>query len=157
MTKTQALAAIDKAYQRLAGCCEHTHNWERYIAQHAEEESQHRRFKPGGLVCGLTRAQSVRLFAVKHVFERFVPGQQGEASWTPEAKDWFHIKPSVFGACSIAHECQERILAEFRKPEMVSWLAQIDYVELNKDARELARVKANEPRYVDPDGNPHYA
>ncbi len=136
MNKTEAIKAINAAFSRLEGACYHTHTWDKYVAQHEEEERGHRKFKPDDRVCGLTKAQSVRLFAVKTVFERFVPAHHGERIWTPEAKDWFHVKPSVFGACSLAHECEKEIIAEFSEPEMVEWLANVDYVRLNRDPRQ---------------------
>ena len=135
LTKAEQIRAIDKAYSRLSGCCEHTHDWDRYVALIEEEEKGHRHFKPDGLSCGLTKAQAVRLFAVKEVFDRFVVAHVGEAPWTPEAKDYFMVKGSVFGACAIAHKCHDEIRQKFTLDEMRYWLDTVDYVELNRDPR----------------------
>lgn len=132
-TKTAQLKAVDKAYWRVAKCCEHTHDWDRYLALVEEEEKGHRRFCPDGLKCGLTKAQAVRLFAVKELFERFVPAHKSDGGhiFTPTAADFFHVRHSVFGACDLANSCELQILKEFQKPEMVHWLATVDYVKLN--------------------------
>ncbi len=136
LSKSVQLKSIDKTYYRLARCCEHTHDWDRYIALVEQEEKGHRRFKPAAIDCGLTKAQAVRLFAVKEMFERFVPAHpDNEKIFTPTAKDYFSIRGSVFGACALADSCEPEILKEFLKPEMVDWLASVDYVELNKDPR----------------------
>lgn len=134
MNKSQAIKTIDKAYSRLSGCCEHTNEWDRYVDLIEEEEKGHRKFKPAGIDCGLTKAQSVRLFVVKEVFERFVPAHKDDGAriFTPEAKDYFSIRGSVFGACAIADRCGTKILKEFCEPEMVEWLASIDYAQLNR-------------------------
>lgn len=136
MKKTEAIKAIDKAYYRLAGCCEHTHDWDRYVGIIEQEEKGHRRFCPNGLRCGLTKAQSIRLFAVKEVFDRFIPNESGKV-FTPTAADFFRIRGSVFGACAIAESCKAEIEKEFTDREMVLWLQSIDYAELNKDPRMM--------------------
>ncbi len=136
MTKTEQLKLIDKAYSRLSGCCEHTHDWDRYLALIEEEEKGHRCFVPAGLKCGLTKAQSVHLFAVKEVFERFVVAHpDNEHIFTPAAKDFFHIRHSVFGAVAIAELCHQAIYKEFKASEMREWLDAIDYAKLNEDPR----------------------
>ena len=127
---------IDKAFYRLERCCESTHNWDKYLAIHEKEECGHRRFCPDGVKCGLTKAQSVRLFAVKQIFERFVPGHSGESIFTPQARDFFSIKQSVFAACALGADKAKEICAEFTEAEMVEWLAKVDYAELNKDPRQ---------------------
>lgn len=143
-TKTMQLKAIDKAYWRVARCCEHNHDWDRYIALVETEEKGHRRFCPDGLKCGLTKAQAVRLFAVKELFERFVPAHKsdGEHIYTPTAADFFTVRHSVFGACSLAESCKAELLKEFSEPEMVNWLALVDYVKLNEDPRFPREAKA---------------
>ncbi|MES2367037.1 MAG: hypothetical protein V4563_14270 [Pseudomonadota bacterium] len=105
---------------------------------HREEERGHRKFCPDGTKCGLTVAQSCRLFAVKQIFERFVPAHSGESIFTPHARDYFHIRGSVFASVAMADEQAKRILAEFNESEMVEWLAKVDYAELNKDPRAVA-------------------
>jgi hypothetical protein len=106
------------------------------VALVEDEEKGHRKFKPAGLDCGLTKAQSVRLFAVKEVFERFVPAHpENESVWTPTAKDFFSVRLSVFGACAIADRCHSEIRNKFTLDEMRHWLDTVDYVELNKDPR----------------------
>lgn len=137
LTKTEQLKAIDRAFGRLCGCCEHTEKWDRYLALIEQEEKGHRLFKPDGLSCGLTKAQSVRLFAVKEVFERFVVAHAGEKPWTPEAKDFFSVKHSVFGAVAIADLCKAEIVKAFKASEMREWLDSVDYCELNKDPRTV--------------------
>jgi hypothetical protein len=133
--RSEQIKAIDKAFNRLFMCCEHTHDWNRYLDLIDQEEKGHRRFKPAGINCGLAFGQSRKLFAVKEVFERFVPAHTGEKVYTPEAKDYFRIRGSVFAACAIGDSCATEILKEFSEPEMVEWLASVDYVELNKDTR----------------------
>ena len=150
------LEMLESAYWRLQGCCESTHEWDRYLELHEREEKQHRGFKPDHVECGLTRKQSVRLFAVKEVFERFgmpnvcVCGWQGagsvcgdcgkqankQAIFTPAAEAYFHVRGSCFAAVAIAHLCRDRIMAEFTGLEMIEWLAKVDYVELNRDQRK---------------------
>lgn len=133
-----AVNLIDKTFSRLAGSCESTNNWDKYLAIHQQEERDHRRFCPDGVRPGLTAAQSVRLFAVKEIFERWIPNNGTEQVWTPTAADYFSIKKSVFAACSIARDRAEEIQAEFTLDEMRHWLETIDYYALNKDTRELA-------------------
>lgn len=136
MKKTEAIKLIEQSYFRLHHACDHTHDWDRFVAIETEEENDHRRtWKPDGVQCGLTRKQSIRLFAVQHIFERFIPMESGQV-FTPEAKDFLHIKRSVFAACSIAHTCELEILKEFPLPYMKHWLESIDYAELNKDPRQ---------------------
>lgn len=142
MKKTEAIKLIDKTFWRLAGCCESTRHWEQYVALNIEEEKGHRRFCPDHIQCGLTRAQSVRLFAVKEIFERYVPAHPGEKIFTPEAKDFFSIRHSVFAAAALADICGVRILKEFSEPEMAQWLADVDYCELNKDPRQAQKEAA---------------
>jgi hypothetical protein len=134
MTKTEALKAIDKAFYRLERCCESSHDWDRYLALIEQEEKGHRKFCPDGIDCGLTKAQSVRLFAVKEVFDRFIPNESSN-TFTPEAKDYFSIKGSVFGACAIVELKRAAIRNEFTDCEMIDWLHGIDYAKLNKDPR----------------------
>lgn len=136
MKKSEAIKAINDAFWRLARCCDHRHEWDQYLALHWEEEKGHRRFKPDHVECGLTRAQSVRLFAVKEVFDRWIVHPGNEHIFTPEAKDYFSIRKSVFAACAIADLCGDKILKEFPLPEMKHWLESIDYAELNKDPRQ---------------------
>lgn len=135
MKKSEAIKAIENAFSRLSMCCQGDSNWERYLDLIDQEEKGHRKFKPNGVQCGLTFGQSRKLFAVKEVFERFVPAHSGESIFTPSASDYFSIKPSAFAACAIAKDCELEILKEFTEPEMVHWLASIDYAELNKDPR----------------------
>ena len=160
--RKQQLKMLDAAYWRLAGCCESTHEWDKYVDLNGQEEKAHRRFKPDHVECGLTKAQAVRYFAVKEVFERFgMPnvcrcGWKGanttcpecgkEASpqktFTPTAEDFFHIRHSVFAAVAIVKLCEAKIWAEFDRLEMIEWLSTVDYCELNKDQRQLAEVAA---------------
>lgn len=138
MKLSVALAKIDKAYYRLERCCESTTEWDRYVQLVRQAERDHRRFKPAGLQCGLTVSQAVRLFVVKQVFERFVPAHSSEKIFTPEAKDFFHVRADVFAACAIVDLCRVKIRNEFTDHEMLTWLAEIDYAELNKDRRVAA-------------------
>lgn len=135
MNKTEAIKLVDSTFFRLERCCESTHNWDRYLALIEQEEKGHRRFCPEGVRCGLTKAQSVRLFAVKEVFDRWVPNDSGSI-FTPEAKDYFSIRGSVFAACAIQHERQAEIRNEFTDLEMVTFLRDVDYAEMNKDPRQ---------------------
>jgi hypothetical protein len=160
--RKQQLNMLDATFWRLARCCESAHEWDKYVALNEQEEKAHRRFKPDHVECGLTKAQAVRYFAVKEVFERFgMPnvcrcGWQGANSicpecgkvasqqkvFTPTAEEVFRIRHSVFAACTIAKLCADKIWAEFDRLEMIEWLATVDYVELNKDQRQLAEVAA---------------
>jgi hypothetical protein len=160
--RNRQIKRIDDAFWRLARCCDSTHEWDEYVALNEEEERGHRRFKPDFVQAGLTKAQSVRLFAVKEIFERFgMPnccgcGWQGANStcqecgkeagkqgiFTPTAEDFFVIRHSVFGACAIVKLCEARILAEFDRLEMIYWLCDVDYCALIKDPREVQEVAA---------------
>lgn len=131
----EALDLIEKAYWRMARCCESTHDWDRYLELIWQEERNHQRFKPDHVRNGLTRAQSVRLFAVQNIFHTFTSGRPGEAIFKPQAEDTFHVKPAIFGAFSIAKTRGPEIKAEFTVAEMDAWLKRIDYAELNKDPR----------------------
>lgn len=132
--KAQQIKLINEAYYKLVGACEHTDDWDRYVGLVEDEEKEHRRFKPDGIACGLTKAQSVRLFVVKEVFDRFVPNESGKV-FTPVASDYFHIKQSVFGACSIVERCGVEIAKAVPFAYMRDWLKAVDYVELNRDPR----------------------
>lgn len=153
--KTQ-LRMIDDAFNRLAGCCHSTTEWNKYLALHRQEEIKNRMFKPDHVQCGLTKGQAVRYFAVKEIFERFgMPncctcGWHGANSvcqdcgknaspqsvFTPTAEDFFHIRHSIFAAVAMVKLCRSRIYAEFDQLEMLQWLSSVDYVELNKDQRK---------------------
>lgn len=135
MNRKAQLQLIDSCFHRLTGCCEHSHDWDKYLALHEAEEKGHRRFCPAGVKCGITKAQAVRLFAVKEVFERFVSANEPEKIFTPQATDFFVIRHSVFAACAIVHSNRERILNEFRLREMLQFVREVDYVELNRDRR----------------------
>ena len=137
MSRTQAIKRINDAYSRLDYACGSSSNWNRYLSLIEAEETQHRQFKPDGLACGLTRAVSVRLFAVKNIFGHWVSEGERESVFVPGAQDFFFVKTSIFGACALAHECSDRILAEFPLAEMKDWLRSVDYVELNRDTRAL--------------------
>ena len=136
LTKSAALKVIDKMYCRLDGICGSSHDWDRYIALIEQEEKGHRNFCPSHVRCGLTKAQSVRLFSVKEIFDRFIPNESGNI-FIPEAKDYFSIKGSVFGACALADSFRAKIRNEFTDVEMINWLISVDYVELNKDPRMM--------------------
>ena len=142
-TKRAALKLIDEAFWKLHRACEHKHEWNRYLDLIQDEDTTHRKmFKPDHVECGLTARQSRHLFAVKEIFERFVVGDQERKPWTPEAKDFFHIKHSVFAAVAIADMCGDKIRAEFTLKEMQMWLAFIDYPELNKDPNQKEQEAA---------------
>ena len=130
--KAQKINMINEAFFKLDRACEHTRDWDKYIQLHETEEKEHRRFKPAGLQCGLTRKQSIRLFMVQRIFERFVSPRESEKIFTPTAADFFTIKPAVFGACALAEACKDRILQQFGPNYMRNWLDEIDYAELNK-------------------------
>jgi hypothetical protein len=154
--RRRQIKRVDDTYQRLDGCCGHTREWDKYLSLNEEEERGHRRFKPDHVQAGLTKAQAVRLFAVKEIFERFeMPhvcrcGWQGagslcadcggaaseQAVFTPTAANFFDIRHSVFAAAAIVKLCQDRICAEFDRLEMVDWLAEVDYCALNQDPRQ---------------------
>jgi len=134
--RSEAVNAINGAFWKLAHACEHKHEWDQYLNIIDQEEKDHRRFCPAGVRCGLTRTESKRLFAVKEVFDRFVVHQCDQRIFTPEAKDFFHIKKSVFAACAIADICEDSIRNKFSLDEMRDWLHRIDYAELNKDPRQ---------------------
>ena len=157
ISKKAQLKLLEKTFWRLAGCCDSTHEWNRYLALHQTEEREHRRFKPDHVQAGLTVAQAVRYFAVKEIFERFgMPncctcGWQGANSvcqdcgknasavkvFTPTAEDFFHIRNSIFAAVAMVKLCSAKIYAEFDRLEMLEWLASVDYVALNKDPRQV--------------------
>lgn len=132
MEKAQALRKINEAFSKLDDACGSSSNWERYVSLHRTEEKGHRRFCPDHIKCGLTLEQSVRLFAVKEVFE-CITGEQ----FRPIPEDWFHVRPSIFAVWSIWKECGEHIRTTVSVEEAKAWLAAINYAELNKDPREL--------------------
>ena len=160
--RKRQIKRIDETYNRLSACCSGWYEWDKYVALNEQEERGHRRFKPDPMRAGLTQAQSVRLFAVKEIFERFeMPhvcrcGWQGDGEvcadcggtasaqkvFTPQVEDFFSIRHSVFAACAIVKMCQDRICAEFDRLEMVGWLAEVDYCALNKDPRAGQAVAA---------------
>ncbi len=147
---------LNDAYWKLEQACSHTREWDRYLELNEREEKQHRTLCPDHVQPGLTKAQAVRYFAVKEIFERFgMPnvctcGWQGANTTCPEcgkaasaqkvftatAEDFFHIWHSVFAAAAMVHLCKDRIWAEFDRLEMIEWLSTVDYVELNKDQRK---------------------
>lgn len=139
---------LDAAFWKLERACAHTHEWDRYLALHREEEKSHRGLKPDHVDCGLTKAQVVRLFAVKEIFERFgMPhccscGWKGAESicqdcglpaqpqkvFTPSLENYFSIRQSCFAAVAIAKLCESEIWQQFDRLEMLNWLASVDYV-----------------------------
>lgn len=128
---------IAKTFLALNRVCDQHKDFPKYLALIRQEEKGHRRFCPDGVQCGLTISEAVKLFSVSSIFERFVSQHEGESIFTPEAKDYFAVRQSIFAACAIAHDCADEILREFAKPEMVNFLARCDYAELNKDPRQL--------------------
>lgn len=136
MKHNEAVKRIEKAFWRLAKCCESSRDWDRYLAIIEREEKEHRCFCPWGVENGLTKAQAVKLFAVQGIFERWVPGEGAEKPFTPAAGDFFTIRASCFAACAVAQGKVAEIPAEFPIPEMADWLRVIDYAELNKDPRQ---------------------
>jgi hypothetical protein len=122
-------------FSRLEGACEHTHDWNRYVAIHEEEEKGHRKFKPDFVNAGLTKGQSVKLFAVKQIFDTFIPNEGGTI-FKPTAEDYLYVRRSCFAAWSIRSHCLAEIEKEFTKEEMIHFLDNVDYVELNKDPRQ---------------------
>jgi hypothetical protein len=136
--RNSQIRLIDSTFNRLSYCCDSTRHWEDYIELHQAEENGHRKFKPDHVQCGLTKGQAVRYFAVKTVFERMVPAHAGESIFTPEAKDYFSIRRSVFAAAAIADLCRVEIEKEFSPEAMSQFLASVDYCELNKDPHAIA-------------------
>lgn len=142
MTKAEAIRAIDRAFWRVAKCCESDSNWERYLDLHREEETRHRKGCPNGVECGLTKSQAVRLFAVQSIFERFATSHDGEKIFTPVAADYFLVRQSIFAAVAIVNVNGLKLTEEFTVQEMSQWLASIDYAELNKDPRHQTHQEA---------------
>lgn len=156
VNRRQQLKMLGDAFGRLENACSCTHEWDRYLDLHRKEERQHRTLKPDHVTCGLTRAQAVRLFAVKEIFERFgmpnccVCGWLGAEStcqdcgkvaqpqkiFTPSLEDYFSIRQSCYAAVAIAKKCEAEIWQQFDRLEMVQWLATVDYCALNKDHRQ---------------------
>lgn len=134
MTKQEQLKLIDQAFSRLDRVCESSRHWDQYLALIKQEENDQRRFVPHGLKPGLTRRQSIELFAVKTVFDRFVPKESGKV-FTPEAKDFFWVRKSIFAACAIVDIFPDRIREKFTLDEMAHFLASVDYVKLSEDPK----------------------
>jgi hypothetical protein len=132
MNKTDALKAIDKAFFEIERACESSSNWQRYLKLHRQEEKGHRRFCPDHVRCGLTLGQSVKLFAVKEIFE-CITGTQ----YRPSAEEFFHVRGSIFAVWSIYEDRKEKLNASISADAARLWLASIDYAELNKDPRQL--------------------
>jgi hypothetical protein len=128
---------IERTFLALSIACAANKNWGKFLDIIRTEEKNHRRFCPSGLRCGLTLGQAVKLFACTSIFERFIPQRGGERMFTPEAKDFFAVRVSIFAACAIAWEQAGCILGDFTKPEMNDFLARVDYAELNQDPGSL--------------------
>lgn len=132
MNKTQALKAIDDAFWLVSRACESSSNWERYLELHRTEEKGHRRFCPDHVQCGLTLGQAVKLFAVKELYE-CVTGTQ----YRPTPEESFLVRGSIFAVWSIWRDCGDALKAKVSPEQAASWLAAIDYAELNRDPRQL--------------------
>ena len=135
MTKRESIKLIDRTFLRLSAECSKLREWDRYLALIGEEEKGHRRYCPSDVQCGLTKRESIRLFAVQTIFERFAVATPETTIFTPQAKDFFSVRHSVFAACAIVELARMDIQAEFSLQEMSQFLSQIDYAELNKDPR----------------------
>lgn len=133
LTKTEAIKAIERAFFKLERACESTRHWDQYLALIEREERQHRKLAPEGYKSGLTFKQTVHLFAVKTIFDRFIPNDSGRI-YMPEPHDYFSTKGSVFGACVLAHDMSTRIQDQFTPEVMRSWLASVDYTTLSRGA-----------------------
>lgn len=128
MNKNGAIEKIHEAYEKLEGACAGVREWDRYV--HLVRQSA-LDYRLKDRQYGLRLRQTVELFAVKNVFERFVSACGKKGIYTPQAKDFFWNGTEVFAACAIAKICRGKILNAFVKEEMRDWLDTIDFVALN--------------------------
>ena len=135
MNKSEAIKYIESTFDRLAARCDSDRHWGQYVELHEQSQREHRKsFCPPHCRPGLTDRQSVKLFAVKKVFDTFIPRESGKC-FKPTAEDYFTVAKTCFGAWGIHGLCKSEILKEFTLEEMALWLRSIDYVKLNEDPR----------------------
>lgn len=132
LNRREAVKLIDRTFKRLDIACQDSKDWPQFLKLIREEERQHRNgCNYTGVPNALPMGRAVELFAIKGVFERFVPGHSKERIYTPKAEDYFWTKHSIFAACSIAKLNRPEILKEFTRSDMRAYLDQVDYVPLN--------------------------
>ena len=125
MTKkahNQAVNLIRSMFVRMERIFESSTDWNRYIDMIKDEERQHRNFGKGLGQDWLSRADSVRLFAVRNILWSF----------KPKPEDFFHVKPSCFGGFALKVERMGDLVEDFTKEEREAFLA-LDYAQLNQE------------------------
>src|SRR5215475_12732973 len=137
LTHSKAIKLINETFWKLERACEHRHEWDQYLLLIDRAERNHRKLKPDFVKCGLTVPQAVKHFAVKQVFERIVPAHPGETKFIPKSEDFFAVRADIFAACAIIEMGHDKITKAFSESDMREYLDSIDYVELNKDRRQL--------------------
>ena len=130
MTKkehNQAVKLIRSMFVRMERIFESSMDWNRYIDMIKEEERQHRNF---GKVLGkdyLSRAESVRLFAVAQLLN---------ADKSPSVDSFFHLRHSIYGAWALLQtEAATRIVKGFDRADLEAFAA-LDYAQLNQEPSE---------------------
>jgi hypothetical protein len=129
MDKKQSLKLINEAYYKIKDVLESVHfgSYHRdYYALNLKEESEHRRFCPAGVTCGLTRVEAVKLFYVQEIVEALF-----KPSFVPSLKDYLSVRQSIFFAHSLALNYREELVKAL---EGVNWedIVKVDYAELMK-------------------------
>lgn len=134
LPRKQRLAMIDSFYSRLARVCEASSDWPKYmdLVQAYERDYRASWSKVPGIIHGLTLGQCVRLMAVHQIFRCFV-ARPGETVRVPKAEDFFFTRPDVFGGYAIAKLMEAEIRKEFSDQEMLDWLTEIDYADLENN------------------------
>jgi hypothetical protein len=127
MDKKQSLKLINEAYWKIKDVLESVHfgsYHSQYYALNLKEESEHRRFCPDGVTCGLTKVEAVKLFYVQEIVEALF-----KPSFVPSLKDYLSVRQSIFFAHSLALNYREELT---RALAVVNWedILKINYAEL---------------------------
>lgn len=129
MDKKQSFKLINEAYWKIKDVLEVVHfgGYHRlYYALNLKEESDHRRFCPEGITCGLTKVEAVKLFYVQEIVEALF-----KPSFIPAIKDYLSIRQSIFMAHSLVANYREELSKALQGIDFESIL-KIDYAELMK-------------------------
>lgn len=107
--------------------CESTHEWDRYFDACIVEERDHRKHAPEGTKFGISVRETAQIFALRNVFAALA-----KIGYQPEAKDFFHIKPTCFMGFAMANIKETELIQEFTNSEMKEFYENVDYVKLIK-------------------------
>jgi len=114
-------------FVRMERIFESSTDWNRYIDMIKEEERQHRNFGKGLGKDYLSRADSVRLFAVAQLLN---------ADKSPSVDSFFHLRHSIYGAWALLQtEAATGIVKGFDRADLEAFAA-LDYAQLNQEPSE---------------------